>query len=329
MLASGIPLVSVLMAAEEQTDHPRFRAVLADVRATVEGGAPLSEAFEVFPTVFSILCVSTVRAAESTGRLPEALEELADLQDARLRLKRKLRSAMIYPAVVVAFAVLVSLGLIVFVLPVFGQVYAEFGQELPAPTRVLLGISHVLQVHLVSICLGLGLLVGARLLWRRTALGRVLTCWLALHWPIFGDLNRKVVTARFARAYGHLLRSGTPLLRALELAGAATENCIAEQVILNARSRVAQGDTLSEALTSDRIFPDTLRRMIQAGEKSGKIDDMLENVAGYYEDEVRTAVEGLATLLQPLLTILVGLIVGAIVVAMLLPLFRLPAIITM
>lgn len=329
MLSSGLSIEAALISVEGQTSNSNFKRVINTVRMDIADGSQLSASFMKFPSIFPPLCTSMIKAAETSGRLAEMLEEIAKYIDANVRLRKKVQSAMIYPAVVLSIAGIVILLFLLFILPVFQSMYQDLHHELPGPTLFLLKASKAIKHHGLWILAGIGLFMVLSNAWKATLTGKVISDWLNLHWPVFGNLTRKTVSARFARAYGQLLRSGIPIINAIELAGAATGNSISEQVVLNARVRVAGGTPLSAALGTQKIFPDTLMQMLQGGEKTGKVDEMMDKTADYFDEEVNMTVDALNSLIQPILIVFLGIIVGGIVIAVLMPLFELPGIIGM
>lgn len=326
-LGAGIPLCTALAQECEHTRHGGFPAVLRQVRTTVDKGNPLSSALSAFPTVFAPLHTSMIRTAENTGRLPETLADIMALLENETRIRRKVRSALLYPCIVLVIAGGLIVFIVTVVVPSFAEMYNELGETLPLPTRILMAISQKTTDHGFIVLIVCVALVGARMLWRSLGIGRRAGDRVKLLWPIFGRLNIQLASARFARTYGQLIRSGVPTLNALPLAGAATENVIFEEAVLKTRARVEGGMQLSKALEHAGVFPSILIEMLETGEQSGRTDEMLLNVANYFDEEVNTMVDGMTDLLKPVLIVVLGLIVGAVVVAMMLPYFNLPSLV--
>lgn len=329
MLAAGISLESALMDLERQNSKNAFRDVVRTLRDTTQRGNPLSAAMRAFPSIFLPMHTGVIEAAETAGRLPETLEQIAESIDAQVRLRRKILKAAIYPIIVVCIAIIVVSIMLIFVLPVFASMYDGFDATLPRPTLILLDLRNAFTHYGLYMLIGMIAFILTLKLWKATLLGKVVSDWLRLHYPIAGDLNRKIATARFARTYAQLLCNGAPILTALKLAAGATGNTITEQIILNALQHVKRGETLSSAMQDQKLFPDMLRDMLQSGEKTGKTDEMLNNLAKLYEEEVSTTVDGLTILLQPFLIVVLGIVIGGMIIAILMPWFQMPSIIKM
>jgi type IV pilus assembly protein PilC len=327
MLTAGMSVVTSLQTLEEQAGNPHFGKVLGQVRKSIEGGLSLSEALVVFPSIFDELYTNMVKGGEKGGKLPETIGRLASFLEATAKLKRKVKSAMMYPAIVVCLAIAIAIGMIVFIVPVFGKMYADFGASLPGPTQFLMNVGEGMKKYGLFV-LG-GAIAGfiAFKKWKATPQGGYKFDQFILRMPVFGALNQKVISARFARTFGQLTRSGVPILEGLDIAAGATGNKVAARVVLMGRDAVEKGEPLSAAMMNQKVFPLMLVRMLQAGEKSGKVDEMLDNIADYYEDEVDTMLSGLTSLLEPLLIVFLGVIIGSIVVCMFLPIFKMSSII--
>ncbi len=322
MLSAGMPIVAALEALQEQTDNPSFQKVIQRVRASIENGAALSEALRQFPQVYDELYCNMVMGGERGGQLPETIGRLATFLESSAKLRRKVKSALMYPTIVLCLAGLIATLMIMFIVPVFGSMFADFGADLPAPTQFLLDMSNWLKKYGWIVLLGaIGSVIGFNK-WRATPNGAYRFDAFMLRAPVFGELSRKVASARFARTFGQLIRSGVPILSALEIVSGATGNHVAGRVITNARTAVERGDPLSSALVHQTVFPILLVRMLQAGEKTGKIDEMMDNIATFYDDEVETMLAGLTSLLEPLLIVFLGVVIGGIVLCMFLPIFK-------
>lgn len=327
MLGAGMPIVKALKALHRQTTQETFRAVLAQVTHAIENGTSFSAALKQYPHIFDDLYVSMVSCGELGGLLPETVARLATFLEQSRRLKRKVRSALTYPVVVMMVVVAITVGMITFIVPVFADVFASFDAKLPAPTLFLMSVSNVIrhQGLLVLLCISVVIAVLAR--WKATPRGAYLCDKAALRLPIVGDLIQKVVAARFARAFAQLLRSGVPILSAIEVAAGAVGNRVARQVLLDARKVVEWGLPLSGGLVKQAVFPATMIEMLEAGEETGKVDEMLDSVASFYEEEVEIVLDSLTSLLEPIMMILLGISVGGILVSLFLPLFMLGSIV--
>lgn len=323
MLSAGMPIVASLEALEEQTGNPHFKPVIARVKGHIENGAALSEAMGSNSAVFDELYVNMVRGGESGGQLAETIDRLAGFLENSAKLRRKVKGAMMYPIIVLCIAISISIGMIMFIVPVFADMFADFGADLPGPTRFLMNLSDSLRAYGIYI---FGACVVAAVTfskWKATPNGALVMDGVALKAPVMGELVRKIASARFARTFSQLIRSGVPILGALEIVSGATGNKVAGNVISDARDTVERGDSLSSAMLTQTVFPSMLVRMLSAGEKTGKIDEMMDNIADFYEDEVETALGGLTSMIEPLLMIFMGVVVGFILVAMFMPMFKL------
>lgn len=321
MLAAGMPVVSCLRAMEEQTDHKEFKVVIAQLRGGLEGGQSMSEALRQFPSVFDSLYCNMVGGGEQSGNLSETMARLATFLESSAKLRRKVKSAMMYPTIVLIISIAISMGLVIFVVPVFGDMFKDFSAALPAPTQFLLNLSGLLRKNSLYLIVGIGVLVFVFRKWKKTDQGAYAWDALMLKLPVFGKLNRYVASARFARMLSQMTRSGVPILSALKIVAGSTGNRVSGRVVEQASAAVEKGDPLSAGLLNQNVYPISLVRMLQAGEKTGSIDDMMDSIADFYEDEVDTLVSGLTSLLEPLLMVFLGLIIGGVVICMFLPIF--------
>lgn len=322
MLNAGMSIVATVATLQEQATHPGFRALLSDLRATIESGSPFSEGLAQYPQVFNEMYVNMVRAGERSGQFADIMKRLAALLDSSARLVRKVKSAITYPAVVLTLALIIAFGLITFVVPVFKEMFEGFGSKLPAATQMLVDLSDFIGTnwyYLLAVAV-----VGVWILraWANTSQGRYTLHKAALRLPVFGPLILKVVIARFARLLGQMLTSGVPILDAMSITARSTGNRIIEESLNAARSGVQEGQTLSAAMEGRPFLPILMIRMTAAGEKSGRLDEMLCNVADSYDDEVETMLATLTSLMEPFLMVFLGIIIGSIVVAMFLPIFQ-------
>ncbi|MBT3194359.1 MAG: type II secretion system F family protein [Verrucomicrobia bacterium] len=322
MLSAGMPIVATLEALEEQSDNPNFRTVVTRLKASIENGAAFSDALRQFPSIFDDLYANMVRGGESGGQLAETIARLAGFLEASAKLRRKVKSAMMYPTIILCIAISIAIAMIVFIVPVFGEMFADFGAELPAPTQFLLNLSDGLKQYGGYIIVAIVVAVIAFKRWKATPAGGYQLDQVLLKAPVFGDLRKKVASARFARTFGQLIKSGVPILSSLEIVSGATGSVVAQKIILDASKAVENGDPLSSAMINQNVFPILLVRMLQAGEKTGKIDEMMDNIADFYDDEVDTMLAGLTSLLEPLLMVFLGVVIGGIVLCMFLPIFK-------
>ena len=327
MLSAGMPLVQTLSALEEQISNKVFKQVVAGIRAQIEGGAMFSEALGQYPSIFNELYVSLIRAGESGGILTESAEQIATFLEANGKLRRKVKSAMMYPLIVMSLALVLATGMITFIVPVFAGIYKDFGGQLPAPTQVLVNISNLLRHNGLAVIIVLAVLVYVLRRYRKSPQGAYQWDSFRLRFPIVGVLARKIAVARFASTFAQLIHSGVPILKGLEVVATATGNLVLGKVLLNSRAVVERGEVLSKALRQSGQFPPILIHMLAAGEHTGKMDEMLNKIAEFYDDEVSTSLAGLTSMIEPLLMIFLGVVIGGIVICMFLPIFKMSEIV--
>jgi type IV pilus assembly protein PilC len=327
MINSGLTLTRSLAVLEQQTENSELRIVAGRVRERVEQGTSLSAAMEEHPKVFDKLYVAMVRAGETGGVLDETMLRLAETLESSVRLRSKVRSAMAYPAVVMSLIVVVVVAMLVFVVPVFEQMYADLGGGLPIPTQILIVVSSALASFwwLAGLTVA-GAVVGFRR-WKRTERGQVAWGAFTLRVPIFGGLVRKVAISRFARTLSVLSRSGVPMLAALDIVADTAGNAQVRAGVLDIRASVKRGDSLAAPLTAHPVFPPMVTQMMVVGEETGAMDEMLRKVSDFYDQEVETTVGALTSLIEPLLIIVMGVTVGAILIALYLPMFNIASLI--
>jgi type IV pilus assembly protein PilC len=326
MIDAGLPLVSGLTALYEQCDPRKqlgLKRTIGDLSARVQSGDSFHEAITKHPRVFNRLYVAMVKAGESGGMLAEILDRLAGFLEASARLRKKIKSAMTYPVIVVCIAFGITTFLIVRVVPVFGDIFKDFGAKLPAPTQFLLDLSHFVTGNWYYIIGGgAGIFFGLQHA-LRTKRGRELWDRWKLKLPIFGPLIHKICMTRFARTFAQLIRSGVPILEVMEIVGETSGNSVMEVAIQSVSVDVEKGDPMTTAMSKQKIFPPMLLRMLSAGEQTGKIDVMFEKMADFWDEEVEATLAALTSLIEPLLIVVLGVIVGGIVIAMFLPIFKL------
>lgn len=324
MINAGLPIVRALYILSEQTDKGKLKETVDDVRKQVEAGLALSEALEKHPKVFSRLYVEMVRAGEIGGILDDVLLRVAGQLEKDQDLRRKVKSAMTYPTVVLVLAVLAASFMLIFIVPIFARMFEDLGGQLPLPTRVAMGLSSLLTspfgVLLYALLIG-GVVFFLR--WRKTENGRKVVDPLMLRLPAkIGDIMQKVALARFARTLGTLSAAGVPILQALEITARSSGNWTVERALLRSREAIREGLPIYAPLEDEKVFPPMVTRMIAVGEETGDIDGMLTKIAEFYESEVDAAVKALTSIIEPLMIVVVGGIVGGIIVAMYLPMFR-------
>jgi type IV pilus assembly protein PilC len=326
MVEAGISLVQALTALYEQADPKRqaaLRAVISDITARVQGGETFHESLAKHPRVFNRLFISMVKAGEHGGLLAEILDRLAGFLEATARLRKKVKSAMTYPVIVVCIAFAITTFLIVRVVPIFGEIFADFGAKLPAPTQFLIDLSNFVRGEWYFLIAGIaGAFFGIRAFLHSTRGKQLWDRW-KLKLPVFGPLVHKICMSRFARTFAQLIRSGVPILEVLDIVGGTSGNHVVETSIKDVGADVEKGDNLSVSLSRKSIFPPMLLRMVAAGEATGKIDTMLEKMADFWDEEIEAMLDALTSLIEPMLIVFLGVIVGGIVIAMFLPIFKL------
>ncbi|PYJ87091.1 MAG: pilus assembly protein PilC [Verrucomicrobia bacterium] len=326
MIEAGISLVQALTALYDQCDPKRqksLRHIISDVTTRVQGGETFHESIAKHPRVFDRLFTSMVKAGEHGGLLAEILDRLAGFLEASARLRKKIKSAMTYPVIVICIAMAITTFLIVKVVPIFGEIFQDFGSKLPAPTQFLIDVSDFMRGEWYFLVLGAGsIFFGIRTFLRSTRGKQLWDRW-KLKLPVFGPLIHKICMSRFARTFAQLIRSGVPILEVLDIVGGASGNHVVETSINGVSSDVEKGDNLSVALSKKAIFPPMMLRMVAAGEATGKIDTMLEKMADFWDEEIEAMLDALTSLIEPLLIVFLGVIVGGIVIAMFLPIFKL------
>jgi len=327
MLGAGLPLVSAMEALQDQTSNLVFQVIVKLVRMDVASGTPFSEACAKYPDAFPKLFVSMVRAGEASGNLGDILEKTAKYFDDSVKLSKKVKSALTYPITVILFSVALVNVLLIFVIPVFAEMFTSFGSELPAPTQFLIDMSEFLKKYVIFLILGI--VVGFKLLGRffKTPKGREVKDFLLIRIPIFGELIRKVSLSRFCRTFSILMKSGVPILQSLEIVSAGANNVYIERGCADISRTVSQGGQISEVLAVTPYFPSMIKHMTQAGEQTGDIDSMMVKISDFYDVEIENTVSALTSLLEPLLIVVLGVIIGGIVMAMFLPIFKMPTII--
>ncbi len=328
MIDAGLPLVQGLDILSEQVENKNLARTLTTVKADVESGSTYADALRKHQKIFSELYVNMVAAGEAGGILDTILNRLAGYIEKAMKLKKKVKGAMIYPAVITFVAVAVLTVIMIFVVPVFAKMFASMGGVLPAPTRFLISVSNFVAgvggLIVLGAIVGLVIFIGQM---RRTEQGKRAIDGIILKLPIFGMILRKVAVAKFTRTLGTLVSSGVPILDGLEITAKTAGNKVLEYAIMDVRKAVAEGKTLEEPLSKAGVFPPMVTHMIAVGESTGALDAMLSKIADFYDDEVDNAVTNLTSLLEPMLMVFLGTTVGYIVVALYLPIFKMGALI--
>jgi type IV pilus assembly protein PilC len=327
MLSAGMPIVASLETLEEQAVNPNFKIAIGTLKRSIEGGSSFSESLQQLPQIFDVLYVNMVRAGEQSGQFAETMKRIGELLEATARLRRKVKSAMTYPVVVLSMALIIASGMIIFIVPVFANMFKDFGGKLPGPTQFLVNVSNGIKTYAVIIVPAILLALWLFSKWKKTKSGAWALDRFALKAPVVGVLVQKVAVARFSRTLSQLVQSGVPILNALEIVAKAAGNLVIEAAIMDARKAVEHGDTLSSGLDGKDCIPTLVVRMLSAGEKTGKVDEMLASVADTFDDEVETMLASLTSLLEPLLMVFLGVVIGGIVICMFLPIFKMTEVI--
>jgi type IV pilus assembly protein PilC len=327
MIDAGLAMVQCLQGLAEQTNNKVMRDVIKDVCTRVEGGDSFSEALQKHPKVFNRLYVCMVSAGEKGGLLAEILARLATYLENTARLRRKVKSAMMYPTAVTVVAIGITIFLLVRVVPVFEDIYKGFGAGLPGPTQVLISISNLMKDYFWFWMLGAAGLVWGWFLFIKTTTGRAFWDAKRIKLPIFGQIAHKICLARFTRTLASLIRSGVPILEVLSIVSNTVGNVVMEKAIRMSSTDIERGESISAALAKHPVFPSIIIRMVTAGEQTGKIDSMLERIADFLDEEIETTLSGLTSLIEPLLIVFLGVTVGGIAICMFLPIFKMSDII--
>ena len=323
MIDSGLPLVQCLEILAAQQENKTFKNILFNVKESVESGSTFADALGKYPKAFDQLFVNLVAAGEIGGILDTILQRLAAYMEKSMKLKKQIKGAMVYPITIMSIAVVVVGVILVFVIPTFAKMFADFGGELPAPTKIVIAISNFLTKYLIVLIGGFYGLVWAIKKYYSTSAGRKNIDRMALKAPIAGPLIRKVAGAKFTRTLGTMVSSGVPIMDGLEIVAKTAGNKVVEEAIYAVRSAISEGKTMAEPLAACGVFPSMVVQMIAVGEATGAMDTMLNKIADFYDDEVDDAVGAMTAMMEPLLMVFLGTTVGGLVVAMYLPIFKL------
>ena len=322
MINSGVPILQALQIMCEQTENDKLRRKLYEIRNDIETGSSLYDALKKHRDVFDDLYINMVNAGEAGGVLDVVLLRLAEYIEKAARLKSRVKGAMIYPAVVMCVAVAVIAIILIFVIPTFEKMFADFGSALPVPTQIVINMSRFVKGNFLYLSGGIiAFIVGFRFFYRWER-GKILIDNWILFIPVFGSLLRKVAVAKFSRTLSTMISSGVPILNALDIVSRTSGNKTVERGIQQARKSIAEGQTLAEPLDETGVFPPMVIHMISIGETTGALDTMLEKIADFYDDEVDVAVETLTSLIEPFMIVFLGVVVGGLVISMYLPIFK-------
>jgi type IV pilus assembly protein PilC len=322
MIEAGLPLVQCLDILARQSENKEFARVIGQVKTDVESGDSFADALRKHPRVYSDFYVNMVEAGETGGILDTILARLAAYMEKAAALKSQVKGAMVYPAVIIGIAIIVVVFLLLYVIPVFADMFASFGGTLPAPTRFVMFLSDLVKDYILYVIPLVGVLIWFFKRFYKTEKGRVMVDTLLLKLPVFGPLIQKVAVAKFTRTLGTLVSSGVPIIDGLEITARTAGNKVVEGAVLSIISSIKEGQTIAEPLGRQAIFPPMVVQMIEVGENAGALDAMLNKIADFYDQEVDTAVAALTKLMEPMLMVFLGTVIGGMVVAMYLPIFK-------
>ena len=324
MIDAGLSVVASLVILEQQTDDDVLAAVLRDVRSDVEGGMLLSQAMARHPNAFDRLYISMIEAGEAAGILDTVLDRVAIQIEKQMKIKRRVKGAMVYPLVVLTFAILTLIGMLMFLVPVFQKIFSDLGGDLPTLTKGVVFASNVVRSYWFILFPAMGGSVWGFLRWKKTPGGRQVWDRFLLRVPAgIGKVVLKVTMARFSRTLATLVAAGVDIIKALEISGTTAGNWVVESALADVRAQVHQGVPIAEPLIANPVFPPLVAQMVKIGEETGELEKMLDKIADFYEDEVDTSIASLTSIIEPLMMMGVGAIIGVIVIAMYLPMFKL------
>ncbi len=324
MIEAGLNVVTALLILEEQTEDKKLAAIIGEIRADVEGGLLLSEAMARHPRVFSRLFVAMVEAGEAAGILDVVLDRVAYQIEKETKIKRRVKGAMMYPIMVLSFATLVLIGMLLFLVPIFVDIFKSLGGDLPMLTKIVVAASDFLRARFYFVFPALGLIIWGFFRWKKTERGRRIWDQVRMKAPMgIGKVIVKIGMARFSRTLSTLVAAGVDIIRSLEITSATSGNSIIEDATLEVKERVTQGVPIAVPLADADVFPPMVSHMVRVGEETGELEKMLSKIADFYEDEVDSAIASLTSIIEPLMMIAVGIVVGIIIIAMYLPMFKL------
>ncbi len=321
MINAGLPLLRALVILADQTPNKKLAGVINQLRQEVEAGTTLSASMAHHPLVFNDLYISMIQAGETGGVLDGVLLRVSTLLENEEVLKGKVKSAMMYPSVAFSFALIIVFVLVTFVVPTFATMFIALDAPLPLPTKILMGISNFFQNYLLHVVIGVSVSVYAFNRWKRTDKGKITMDKITIKLPVIGDIIKKAGIARFTRTFGTLVSSGVAIMHSLDIVGGTSGNYVISQAVTSAKTSVSEGESLAPPLAESGVFPPMVTSMIAIGEETGALDQMLEKIADFYDEEVSAAVDGLTSLIEPMMIIGLGSVVGAIIISLYLPIF--------
>jgi type IV pilus assembly protein PilC len=324
MIDAGLNVVSALVILEQQTDDKALAEVIREVRSDVEGGMLLSQAMARHPKVFDRLYIAMVEAGEAAGILDSVLDRVAVQIEKEMKIKRRVKGAMIYPTLVLCFAFLVLAGMLMFLVPIFEDIFKDLEGELPMLTKVVVSMSKVMKGYWFIIFPAIGAAIYGFRRWKKTPAGRQVWDRFKLNAPAgIGKVVLKVTMARFSRTLATLVAAGVDIIKALEISGTTAGNWVVESALADVRAKVHQGIPIAQPLIEDPVFPPLVSQMVKVGEETGELEKMLDKIADFYEDEVDASIQALTSIVEPLMMIGVGVVVGIIIISMYMPMFKL------
>jgi type IV pilus assembly protein PilC len=327
MIDAGLPLVQCLDILGMQQENATFKKVILKVKEDVEAGSTFADALMKHPRVFDELYVNLVAAGEVGGILDTILARLAAYIEKAMKLAKQIKGAMVYPSTIVAVALVVTVVLLLYVIPIFGKMFSDFGQALPAPTVFVLALSAFTQKYFLLILAAVVAVIFLIRWYYRRESGRRNIDRILLKMPVLGSLIQRISVARFSRTLGTMVASGVPILEGMDIVARSAGNKIIEEAIVRARTSISEGKTIAEPLAESKVFPAMVTQMVGVGEATGALDTMLNKIADFYDDEVDAAVAALTSLLEPMLMVFLGVVIGGLVVAMYLPIFKLAGVV--
>ena len=329
MVKAGLPILNVLAMLRDQIEHPTMKEIIEDVRKSLEGGVTLSKCFEKYPKVFDNIYINLIKAGEASGKLDVFLLKLVDSLEKREKVKKKIKGALMYPAVMFSVAITVMVFMLIKVVPVFAKMYEGMGVALPTPTAVIMSASNFMRGSGGATLGIIAVLVFITFKYTTTKIPKVRYKWhkYVIGMPIFGDMILKSLLARIALIMGNLSAAGVNLLEALEIAKSVSNNDVVTQALENVKKGVFSGDTLTKLFLKEPVFPPTFSQLISVGEQTGSLDEMFTSVSGYYEEEFDTSVENMSSLIEPIMIVFMGTMIGGLMIAMYSPIFNVGAII--
>ena len=327
MIDAGLPLVRGLEILASQQENPTFKKMLTEIKTDVESGSTFAEALKKYPKHFDRLYRNMVAAGEIGGILDEVLRRLSDYMEKAQALKSKVKSAMTYPAIVLAISAVVLSIILIFVIPTFAKMFDEFGSALPAPTLMVINLSNFLKSYFFVIVGAIFVFVIIFKKYYATEKGKLLIDKLLLKAPVFGPLIKKVAVAKFSRTLGTLINSGVPIIEALNVAAGTAGNKIVENTIKAVKASISEGRSIAQPLMESKVFPSMVVQMISVGETTGALDAMLNKIADFYDEEVDAAVDALTSMIEPFMIVFLGGTIGSIIIAMYLPIFKMAGVV--